>query len=135
MDPISNMLTAIRNAVSKNKERVDVPFSGIKAEMVKLLKDEGFVSSYKVIDPKTDKSIDRRGLIRITLKYTQDKRPVIVGIKRVSRPGLRVYRPHDEIPKVRAAFGVSILSTSRGLMTDYQAKKQKVGGEVLCQVW
>jgi len=135
MDPISNMLTSIRNAVAKNKERVDVPFSNIKASVAKLLKDEGFVSNYKVIDPKTDKSIDRRGIIRITLKYTQDKRPVITGIKRVSRPGLRIYRPHDEIPRVRAAFGVSILSTSQGLLTDSEAKKQKVGGEVLCQVW
>jgi len=134
MDPISNMLTSIRNAVAKNKERVDVPFSNIKASVAKLLKDEGFVAAYKVIDPKTDKSIDRRGIIRITLKYTQDKRPVITGIKRVSRPGLRIYRPHDEIPRVRAAFGVSILSTSKGLMTDSEAKKQKVGGEVLCQV-
>ena len=135
MDPISNMLTSIRNAVAKNKERVDVPFSNIKASVAKLLKDEGFVSNFKVIDPKTDKSIDRRGIIRITLKYTQDKRPVITGIKRVSRPGLRIYRPHDEIPRVRAAFGVSILSTSKGLMTDSEAKKQKIGGEVLCQVW
>ncbi|MBI4803477.1 MAG: 30S ribosomal protein S8 [Elusimicrobia bacterium] len=135
MDPISNMLTSIRNAVAKNKERVDVPFSNIKASVVKLLKDEGFVANYKVIDPRTDKSIDRRGLIRITLKYTQDERPVITGIKRVSKPGLRIYRPYDSIPKVRAAFGVSILSTSRGLMTDSQAKKQKIGGEVLCQVW
>ena len=135
MDPISNMLTSIRNAVAKNKERVDVPFSNIKASVAKLLKDEGFVSNFKVIDPKTDKSIDRRGIIRITLKYTQDKRPVITGIKRVSRPGLRIYRPHDEIPRVRAAFGVSIISTSKGLMTDSEAKKQKVGGEVLCQVW
>lgn len=135
MDPISNMLTAIRNAVVKKKERVDVPFSNIKASVVKLLKDEGFVANYKVIDPKTDKSIDRRGLIRITLKYTVDERPVITGIKRVSKPGLRVYRSYDAIPKVRAAFGVSILSTSRGLMTDSRAKKEKVGGEVLCQVW
>ncbi len=135
MDPISNMLTSIRNAVAKNKERVDVPFSNIKASVARLLKDEGFVSNCKVIDPKTDKSIDRRGIIRITLKYTQDKRPVITGIRRVSRPGLRIYRPYDEIPRVRAAFGVSILSTSKGLMTDSEAKKQKVGGEVLCQVW
>lgn len=135
MDPISNMLTAIRNAVSKKKERVDVPFSNIKASVVKLLKDEGFVANYKVIDPKTDKSIDKRGLIRITLKYTADERPVITGIKRVSKPSLRIYRPYDAIPKVRGAFGVSILSTSRGLMTDSQAKKEKVGGEILCQVW
>ncbi|OGS55197.1 MAG: 30S ribosomal protein S8 [Elusimicrobia bacterium RIFOXYB2_FULL_62_6] len=135
MDPISNMLTAIRNAVVKKKERVDIPFSNIKASVAKLLKDEGFVSNYKVIDPKTDKSIDRRGLIRITLKYTQDERPVITGIKRVSKPGLRIYRPYDAIPKVRAAFGVSILSTSKGLMTDSQAKKEKIGGEILCQVW
>jgi small subunit ribosomal protein S8 len=135
MDPISNMLTSIRNATTKNKERVDVPFSNIKASVARLLKDEGFISNYKVIDPKTDKSIDRRGVIRIVLKYTQDKRPVITGIRRVSKPGLRIYRSHTDIPRVRAAFGVNILSTSKGLMTDAEAKKQKVGGEVLCQVW
>ena len=135
MDPISNMLAAIKNATAKKKERVDVPFSGIKAGLVKLLKDEGFVSNFKVLDPKLDKTIDRRGVIRITLKYTLDKQPVINGIRRVSKPGLRIYRGHDEMPKVRAAFGVSIISTSKGLLTDAEAKKQKLGGEVLCQVW
>jgi len=135
MDPISNMLVSIKNATAKKKERVDVPFSGIKAGLVKLLKDEGFVSNFKVLDPKLDKTIDRRGVIRITLKYTLDKQPVINGIRRVSKPGLRVYRGHDEMPKVRAAFGVTIVSTSKGLLTDAEAKKQKLGGEVLCQVW
>ncbi len=135
MDPISNMLCAIKNATVKKKERVDVPFSGIKAGLVKLLKDEGFVSNFKVLDPKLDKTIDRRGVIRITLKYTTDKQPVINGIRRVSKPGLRIYRGHDEMPHVRAAFGVTIVSTSKGLLTDADAKKQKLGGEVLCQVW
>ncbi len=135
MDPISNMLAAIKNATAKKKERVDVPFSGIKAGLVKLLKDEGFVSNYKVLDPKLDKTIDRRGVIRITLKYTTDKQPVINGLRRVSKPGLRVYRGSEELPKVRAAFGVTIVSTSKGLLTDSEAKKQKVGGEVVCQVW
>jgi small subunit ribosomal protein S8 len=129
------MLSAIKNATSKKKERVDVPFSGIKAGLVKLLKDEGFVSNFKVLDPKLDKTIDRRGVIRITLKYTTDKQPVINGLRRVSKPGLRIYRGHDEMPKVRAAFGVTIVSTSKGLLTDAEAKKQKLGGEVLCQVW
>jgi small subunit ribosomal protein S8 len=129
------MLVSIKNATAKKKERVDVPFSGIKAGLVKLLKDEGFVSNFKVLDPKLDKTIDRRGVIRITLKYTLDKQPVINGIRRVSKPGLRVYRGHDEMPKVRAAFGVTIVSTSKGLLTDAEAKKQKLGGEVLCQVW
>ena len=135
MDPISNMLCAIKNATTKKKERVDVPFSGIKAGLVKLLKDEGFVSNFKVLDPKLDKTIDKRGVIRITLKYTSDKQPVINGIRRVSKPGLRIYRGHDEMPHVRAAFGVTIVSTSKGLLTDAEAKKQKLGGEVLCQVW
>jgi len=135
MDPISNMLISIKNAVAKRKERVDVPFSGIKFGMIKLLKDEGFVSNYKVLDPKVDKTIDRRGVIRVTLKYTLDKQSVIVGIRRVSKPGLRVYRGHDAMPRIRAAFGVTILSTSKGLLTDAEAKKQKVGGEVLCQIW
>ncbi|HBA61798.1 MAG TPA: 30S ribosomal protein S8 [Elusimicrobia bacterium] len=135
MDPISNMLVSIKNAAAKRKERVDIPFSGIKFGMVKLLKEEGFVANYKVLDPKVDKTIDRRGVIRVTLKYTMDKQSVIVGIRRVSKPGLRVYRSHDDLPRIRAAFGVTILSTSRGLLTDSEAKKQKVGGEILCQVW
>ncbi|HBE88565.1 MAG TPA: 30S ribosomal protein S8 [Elusimicrobia bacterium] len=135
MDPISDMLSTMRNAVAKKKERVDVPFSGVKMNIAKVLKDEGFVSGYKMMKNESAKVPDKRGFIRITLKYTQDKRPVITGLKRVSRPGLRVYRPYDEIPRVRAAFGVTILSTSRGLLTDSEARKQKVGGEVLCQVW
>ena len=135
MDPISNMLVSIKNAAAKRKERVDVPFSGIKFGMIKLLKEEGFVANYKVLDPKVDKTIDRRGVIRVTLKYTLDKQSVIVGIRRVSKPGLRVYRAHDAAPRIRAAFGVTILSTSKGLLTDAEAKKQKVGGEVICQVW
>lgn len=135
MDPISNMLTSVRNASAKRKERVDVPFSNIKANIVKVLKDEGFISNYKVLDPKTDKTLDRRGVIRIALKYTQNKKPVIIGIRRSSRPGLRIYRPYTEIPRVRAAFGVTIISTSKGILTGEQAKKERVGGEVLCQVW
>ncbi|HNT97351.1 MAG TPA: 30S ribosomal protein S8 [Elusimicrobiales bacterium] len=135
MDPISDMLSTMRNAVAKKKERVDVPFSGVKMNIAKVLKDEGFVSGYKMMKNESAKVPDKRGFIRITLKYTQDKRPVITGLKRVSRPGLRVYRPYDEIPRVRAAFGVTILSTSKGLLTDAEARKQKVGGEVLCQVW
>lgn len=135
MDPISNMLVSIKNASAKRKERVDIPYSGIKAGVVKLLKEEGFITNYKFVDSKTDKNVDSRGVIRITLKYTQDKQPVIVGMKRVSRPGLRVYRSYTEIPRVRAAFGVTILSTSKGLLTDEKAREQKVGGEVICQVW
>ena len=135
MDPISNMLTSVRNASAKRKERVDVPFSNIKANIVKVLKDEGFISNYKVLDPKTDKTLDRRGVIRIALKYTQNKKPVIIGVRRSSRPGLRIYRPYTEIPRVRAAFGVTIISTSKGILTGDQAKKERVGGEVLCQVW
>jgi len=135
MDPISNMLTSVRNAAAKRKERVDVPFSNIKANIVKVLKDEGFISNYKVLDPKTDKTLDRRGVIRIALKYTQNKKPVIIGVRRSSRPGLRIYRPYTEIPRVRAAFGVTIVSTSKGILTGEQAKKERVGGEVLCQVW
>ena len=135
MDPISNMLTSVRNASAKRKERVDVPFSNIKANIVKVLKDEGFISNFKVLDPKTDKTLDRRGVIRIALKYTQNKKPVIIGIRRSSRPGLRIYRPYTEIPRIRAAFGVTIISTSKGILTGEQAKKERVGGEVLCQVW
>ncbi|HUT85770.1 MAG TPA: 30S ribosomal protein S8 [Elusimicrobiales bacterium] len=130
MDPIADLLTRIRNAVMKNKERVDIPFSKLKSEIVKVLKEEGYIVNFKPVHVES-----KDGVIRVFLKYTDSKNSVISGLKRVSRPGKRIYRPYDEIPKVRGPFGISILSTSHGLMTDEQAKAKKVGGEVLCQVW
>ncbi|MFH1618861.1 MAG: 30S ribosomal protein S8 [bacterium] len=131
MDPIADFLTSIRNANSKLKERVDVPYSKIKLGIAKILKDEGFISNYKSLYSDANK----RGTIRIFLKYTPTKDTVIKGLRRFSKCGRRVYSPYSDIPRVRGAFGISILSTSQGLVTDTQAKEKKVGGEVLCQVW
>jgi len=130
MDPISDLLTRIRNANAKMKDRVDVPFSTIKVEVVRILKEEGFIANYKSLYNE-----GRRGSIRVFLKYSPEKELVIRGIKRISKPGLRMYRGYREIPKVRGAFGVTILSTPQGLLTDRQAREKKVGGEILCQVW
>jgi len=130
MDPIADLLTRVRNASTKGKEKVDIPFSKIKSEIAKILKEEGYISNYKIVQNES-----KRNIVRIFLKYTDSKESVIHGIKRISRPGCRIYRPCDEIPKVRGPFGISILSTSSGLMSDEEAKKKKVGGEILCQVW
>ncbi|MEA3307507.1 MAG: 30S ribosomal protein S8 [Elusimicrobiota bacterium] len=135
MDMVSNMLTSIRNANMKTKERVDIPFSTFKADIAKILVEEGFVSNHKVLSVEVNKKTAKRKIIRITLKYTKTKKPVLKGLKRVSKPSLRVYRSHDNIPKIKAAFGVTILSTSKGLLTDRNARKERVGGEVLCYVW
>lgn len=130
MDPIADLLTRIRNANAKMKDRVDVPYSNLKMEVVRILKDEGFIANYKSLY-----SEGRRGSIRVFLKYSPEKELVIRGIQRVSRPGLRIYRGYRDIPRVRGGFGVTILSTPQGLLTDKQAKEKKVGGEILCQVW
>ena len=135
MDMVSNMLTSIRNANAVTKEKVDIPYSTFKASIAKILVEEGFTSNYKLLSVEVNKKTAKRKIIRITLKYTNGKKPVIKGLKRVSKPSLRIYRSHDNIPRVRAAFGVTILSTSKGLMTDRNARKEKVGGEVLCHVW
>ncbi len=131
MDPISDLLTRIRNSNIRQKDRVDVPMSKMKMEVVRVLKEEGFIANFKTLYNGTNK----RGTIRVFLKYSPTKEAVIRGIKRVSKPGLRVYRPHDDIPKARGGFSVTILSTSQGIMTGEAAKEKKVGGEVLCQVW
>ena len=130
MDPIADLLTRIRNANSKMKDRVDIPYSNMKMEVVRILKEEGFIANYKSLYNE-----GRRGQIRVFLKYSPTKELVVRGIKRVSKPGLRIYRGYQEIPKVRGGFGVTILSTPQGVLTDRQAREKKVGGEVLCQVW
>ena len=130
MDPIADLLNRIRNSNARQKDRVDVPFSKIKLEIVRILKDEGFIANFKSLYGG-----NKRGTIRVFLKYSPAKEAVIRGIKRVSKPGLRVYRSFTDIPKVRGGFAVTILSTSGGLLTHKQAKEKKVGGEVLCQVW
>jgi small subunit ribosomal protein S8 len=128
-DPIADMLTRIRNAAMIRHEKVDVPASRLKLEIAKILKEEGFIRAYKILKDK------KQGVLRITLKYTVDNAPIISGIKRISKPGRRVYAGKDEIPSVMGGVGVSILSTSRGIFVDKTCKREKVGGEILCYVW
>jgi small subunit ribosomal protein S8 len=128
-DTIADMLTRIRNASAARHESVDVPASRLKWEIARILKEEGFIADVQRIDRGP------QGILRITLRYGPRREPVLTGIRRVSRPGLRVYARRAEVPRVRGGLGVAILSTSRGLMTDRQARRQGVGGEVVAYVW
>ncbi len=128
-DPIADMLTRIRNGSNAKHESVDVPASNIKKEIAQILLDEGFIKGFDVIED------GKQGIIRIELKYGKHGEKVISGIKRISKPGLRVYVKSDEIPRVLGGLGIAILSTSKGVMTDKRARKERVGGEVLCYVW
>jgi len=128
-DPIADMLTRIRNANSVKHESVDIPSSKLKVELARILKDEGFIREYKVIDD------GKQGVLRIYLKYTAQKGQVIQGLKRISKPGMRVYAGKDEIPRVLGGLGIAILSTPKGILTDKEARKEGVGGEVICYVW
>lgn len=130
MDPIADLLTRIRNANARFKDRVDVPLSKLKLEIARILKEEGFIANFKSLY-----NGNKHGTIRVFLKYSPAKESVIRGIKCVSKPGLRVYRSYRDIPRVRGGFAVTILSTSKGVITGKQAKEKKVGGEILCQVW
>jgi len=128
-DPIADYLTRIRNANMVYHERVDIPASKIKQAITEILKHEGFIRDYEVVEE------GRRRLLRIYLKYGSNKERVITGLRRVSRPGRRVYVKKDEIPRVLGGLGIAILSTPKGLMTDREARKIGLGGEVLCYVW
>lgn len=128
-DPIADMLTRIRNASKARKESVDVPASKLKAEVARVMKEQGFVKTFKVLDDK------KQGVIRVFLKYTSDNKPIIVGLKRISKPGLRKYSSIAKIPKVYQGIGIAVLSTSKGIMTDGEARKANIGGEVLCYIW
>lgn len=128
-DPIADMLTRIRNANTVRHTSVDVPASNVKKKLAEILLNEGFIKSFNVIDD------DKQGLIRIELKYGEQKERVISGLKRISKPGLRVYAKKNEIPKVLGGLGVAIISTSNGIITDKEARKLDVGGEVICYVW
>jgi small subunit ribosomal protein S8 len=128
-DPIADMLTMIRNANRRLLEKVDVPASKIKEAVVQVLKQEGYLANYKVIDD------GKQGLLRIYLKYRANKEGVIRGLSRVSKCGLRAYRKWDEIPRGKQGFGITVISTSKGLMTDKKCREQKVGGELICEVW
>jgi small subunit ribosomal protein S8 len=128
-DPIADMLTRIRNAAMIKAEKVDIPASRMKLDIAKILKEEGFIRAYKILKDK------KQGILRITLKYTQDGGPVISGLKRISKPGRRVYVDKGGIPMVLGGVGVSVLSTSKGVLGDKACRREKVGGEVLCHIW
>ncbi|UCH21826.1 MAG: 30S ribosomal protein S8 [Deltaproteobacteria bacterium] len=128
-DPIADMLTRIRNAARAKFNRVDIPGSGMKNEIAKILKAEGYIRNYKFIKD------GKQGILRVYLKYGADQQSVIFGLKRISKPSRRVYLKSRDIKPVLSGMGISILSTSKGIMTDKNARKEKVGGEVLCNIW
>ena len=127
-DLIADMLTRIRNANNAKHETVDIPASNMKKSIAQVLADEGYIAGYTVIDD------GKQGVIRVTLKYN-GKQQVLKGIKRVSKPGLRIYASREDLPRVMSGLGVAIISTSKGIMTDKQARKENVGGEVIAFVW
>lgn len=128
-DPIGDMLTRIRNAATVRHDTVEMPASKLKIAVIKILKTEGFVGDFELVKAKPER------LIKIRLKYGDDNKSIISGIERVSKPGLRVYAQHNEIPRVYGGVGVAILSTPKGVITGQQARREKVGGEVICYVW
>lgn len=128
-DPVANMLTIIRNGLMSKKIKVDVPFSKISQEILGILKREKFIKDFKFMEDK------KQGQLRVYLKYTKTGSPAIKGLKKISRPGLRVYANKDKMPKVLGGLGIAILTTSRGIVTDTQAREMCSGGEVLCYVW
>ena len=128
-DVIADMLTRIRNAGTAKHETVDVPASSVKNAIAQILLEEGYVKEVQNIDD------GKQGVIRFYLKYTENKKPVISGIKRISKPGLRIYASKDELPKVLGGLGVAVISTSKGIMTDKKARKLGVGGEVMAYIW
>jgi small subunit ribosomal protein S8 len=128
-DPIADMLTRIRNANNANKDVVNMPASKMKINIAEILKEEGYISDYKIVETYPQNTL------RIYLKYGENNEKVITGLKRISKPGLRVYAKKDEIPKVLGGLGIAIISTSMGIVSDKTARKNGVGGEVLCYVW
>jgi small subunit ribosomal protein S8 len=134
-DPIADMLTRIRNAVSAKRSRVDIPASTLKVEIARILQAEGYVLGYKIVEETPEGARTPQKFVRVFIKYGPRGERVITVIERISRPGRRVYFAHDEVPKVLAGLGISILTTSRGLMTGREARKAGIGGEVLCNVW
>ncbi|HMH54182.1 MAG TPA: 30S ribosomal protein S8 [Candidatus Acidoferrum sp.] len=128
-DPIADLLTRIRNGSRAEHEKVDIPSSKLKVRVAELLKDEGFIKNFRVLDD------DKQGTLRVYLKYGPGNEKVISGLVRVSTPGRRVYVTHDKIPSILGGMGVALVSTSRGVLTDRDARKERVGGEVLAYVW
>lgn len=128
-DPIADMLTRIRNGNLAKQDKVDIPASNFKAGIAKVLKNEGYIKNSKIIKDR------KQGLLRVYLKYGPKNERTIEGIKRVSKPGRRIYSGFEEIPKIRGGLGIMILSTSKGIMTDREARKKKMGGELICSIW
>lgn len=128
-DPIADMLTRIRNANSAGHEKVEIPSSRLKLEIARILKDEGFIKNYKFAKNR------KQGIIKIYLKYGPEKQKAISGITRASTPGIRRYASYKKIPKVLSGLGIAIISTSKGILTDKEARQQKAGGELLCKIW
>ncbi|AKX95306.1 30S ribosomal protein S8 [Moorella thermoacetica] len=128
-DPIADFLTRIRNANMVYQEKVEVPASRVKRALAEILKNEGYIKNYEYIED------NKQGILRLYLKYGPNKEKVITGLKRISRPGLRVYAKKGEIPRVLGGLGVAVISTSKGILTDKEARRQGVGGEVICYIW
>ena len=128
-DAIADMLTRIRNASAAKHDTVDIPASNMKKAIAKILLDEGYIKSFVVIED------EKQGVVRVTLKYTENRSQVISGLRRISKPGLRIYAGCEEIPKVMKGLGIAIVSTPKGVMTDKQARKDNVGGEILAYIW
>ena len=128
-DPLADMLTRIRNAGMVKFETVEMPLSKVKTGVAAILKTEGFINDYQVLDT------DTQGVLRIEMKYDQNNERIITNLKRVSKPGRRIYVKHDQIPKVMSGLGIAIISTSKGIFTDKEARAMKIGGELLCEVW
>ena len=128
-DTIADLLTRIRNASSAKHATVDIPASNVKKAITQILADEGYIKDFSIVDD------GKQGIIRVSLKYTDGKTPVISGLRRVSKPGLRIYSSCEDMPKVRKGLGIAIVSTSKGIMTDKKARELNVGGEVLAYVW
>lgn len=128
-DSIADMLTVIRNGSFAKKDVVEVRGSKLSEEILNIFKKENFITNYKLIKD------NKQGILRVYLKYAKDGTPAILGIKRVSKPGLRIYKQSDELPKVYGGLGIAVISTSKGLMTDGQARENRVGGEILCYIW
>ncbi|MGB9595653.1 MAG: 30S ribosomal protein S8 [Candidatus Poribacteria bacterium] len=128
-DPIADMLTRIRNAGIARHDKVDIPASKLKSSIAQILLDEGYIKGYKLLED------NKQGILRIYLKYGPDKKCVISGLKRISKPGCRIYVTKSELPRVRGGYGSAIISTSRGILTSNQCRREHIGGEVLCYVW
>ena len=128
-DPVADFLNRIKNGQKARFDKVDIPASRMKTSLARLLKEEGYIKNFKLVKD------DKQGILRVQLKYSDNRQGAIFGIKRVSKPGCRVYVGHEEIPRVMNGLGLNILSTSKGIMTDREARKEGVGGELLCSIW